>query len=110
MIMYRNKDYVKVLCVFLKGTPTLHEEVTRVDPGFNFLKCSLQLPAIKIVDKAFEKTAAELGVGTWELALSFSCKNNKEFRIKLKNEHKKISEMVELGWEEYCRLSGFVDD
>lgn len=58
------------------------------------------------IESAFEEEAKRLGIEVWELTLTLISESPKELEYLTLAFHREIAEMVEMEWEEYCKLNG----
>lgn len=58
------------------------------------------------IESAFEQEATRLGIEVWELTLTLISESPEELKYRILEFHREIAEMVEMEWEEYCKLNG----
>ncbi|SET86719.1 DUF6388 family protein [Pseudomonas graminis] len=54
---------------------------------------------------AFEDEAENLGIPTWELALTFIAETPEQLKELRVAAHKEAAEALDMDWEEYCELN-----
>lgn len=57
------------------------------------------------IESAFEQEAARLGIEVWELTLTLISESPEELKYLTLEFHREVAEMVEMEWEEYCKLN-----
>lgn len=58
------------------------------------------------IESAFEQEAMRLGIEVWELTLTLISESPEELKNLTLEFHREVAEMVEMEWEEYCKLNG----
>ncbi|TWC55289.1 hypothetical protein FBY04_11049 [Pseudomonas sp. SJZ080] len=58
------------------------------------------------IELAFEQEATRLGIEVWELTLTLISESPEELKFLILEFHREVAEMVEMEWEEYCKLNG----
>lgn len=61
------------------------------------------------IEQAFEDEAERRGVALWELMLQLTATSEEHLQSQLNAAHQEIAEMVEMSWEDYCRLHNLSD-
>ncbi|MGH8332745.1 MAG: DUF6388 family protein [Pseudomonas fluorescens] len=57
------------------------------------------------IESAFEQEATRLGIEVWELTLTLISESPEELKYLTLEFHREVAEMVEMEWEEYCKLN-----
>ncbi|OMQ32233.1 DUF6388 family protein [Pseudomonas putida] len=83
------------LSKFFNGNSSLNEDVN----GLNLVEKKL------CIESAFEQEATRLGIEVWELTLIMISESSKDLKYLTLEFHREVAEMVEMDWEEYCKLN-----
>ncbi|MFW9082859.1 DUF6388 family protein [Pseudomonas sp. P2757] len=84
------------LSKFFNGNSSLNDDVK----GLNQVERKL------CIESAFEQEATRLGIEVWELTLFMISESSEELKHLTLEFHREVAEMVEMDWEEYCKLNG----
>lgn len=83
------------LSKFFNGNSLLNDDVK----GLNQVERKL------CIESAFEQEAMRLGIEVWELTLIMISESSEELKYLTLQFHREVAEMVEMDWEEYCKLN-----
>ncbi len=56
------------------------------------------------IEQELDDEAERRGIAQWELILQLSTTSEEQLQSQLHAAHQEIAEMVEMSWEDYCRL------
>lgn len=56
------------------------------------------------IEQKLDDEAERRGVAQWELILQLSTNTEEQLQSQLHEAHREIAQMVEMSWEDYCRL------
>lgn len=88
--------------LFLNTHPALNNSSPMLSPDE-------QQEQIEQIEQAFEDEAELRGVALWELMLQLTATSEEQLQSQLNAAHQEIAEMVEMSWEDYCRLHNLSD-
>lgn len=88
--------------LFLNTHPALNNSSPMLSPDE-------QQEQIEQIEQAFEDEAERRGVALWELMLQLTATSEEQLQSQLNAAHQEIAEMVEMSWEDYCRLHNLSD-
>ncbi|WP_160109254.1 DUF6388 family protein [Pseudomonas izuensis] len=83
------------LSKFFKGNSALNDAVKGLSEDEKKL----------CIESAFEEEATRLGIEVWELTLTLISESREELKCLIIEFHREVAEMVEMEWEEYCKLN-----
>lgn len=83
------------LSKFFNGNSALNDDVK----GLNQVEKKL------CIESAFEQEATRLGIEVWELMLIIISESSKDLKYLTLEFHREVADMVEMDWEEYCKLN-----
>lgn len=83
------------LSKFFNGNSSLNDDVK----GLNRVERKL------CIESAFEQEATRLGIEVWELTLIMISESSKDLKHLTLEFHREVADMVEMDWEEYCKLN-----